>query len=61
MNKGLQEKFGGNVAEKVGARWHLSAFMRDNWLSKTDEAEPETLPEKVWVQKEKGCWLEWLI
>jgi hypothetical protein len=47
MNRRLQARAHENVAEKVGARWHLSDYMRDNWLSKVDEVERETLTEKV--------------
>ena len=37
MNRRLQEHFDENVAEKIGARWRLSPFMRDNWLAKMNE------------------------
>jgi hypothetical protein len=39
MNKRLREKTGQDAAVKVGNRWSLSSFMRQNWGARLEEVE----------------------
>ena len=41
MNKRMRDEIGERVADKVGAKWALSDFMRRNWTAKTNEIETE--------------------
>jgi hypothetical protein len=41
MNKQMLDEIGERVADKVGAKWALSDFMRRNWIAKTKEIRTE--------------------
>lgn len=45
MNKRLHVLNGENAAVKVGNRWSLSPFMRENWGAKVDEMQKVEEPD----------------
>jgi hypothetical protein len=46
MNKRLRKKTSQNAAVKVGNRWSLSPFMRQNWGAKLEELDEEIKTEE---------------
>jgi len=53
MNRRLQRDLGYDVAEKVGHRWALTAFMGDVWGSEKEEIERQGWPIDAYKGKKR--------